>query len=79
MCVNFGKGITVVALKTASLEHEAAVLIYGVTLCALYARDRRVLMKRLKSGWRVRPGKEMRFLPTARPRQNHRVRSGRNL
>ncbi len=77
--MNFGKVITVVAIKTAPLEHKATVLIYAVTLCALYAWDRRVLMKRLKSGWRVRPGKEMRFLPTARPRQHHRVRSWRNL
>ncbi len=67
------KTITLMAIETTAFEDKTATPVQTVALGALHARNRRMLVKRLKSGWRIRTNKEMHFLFAALPHQNQRV------
>ena len=70
------KIITHVAIETATLCDKTATPIQAVALGTLYARNWRMLMKRLKGRWRIRTNKEMHFLLAALPLQNYRMHAG---
>ena len=67
------KTIPLMAIETSAFEDKTAAPVQAVALGALHARNRRMLVKRLKSGWRIRTNKEMHFLFAALPHQNQRV------
>ena len=69
------KIITLMAVETAAFENKTAAPVQTVALGALHARDRRMLVKGLKRGWRIRTDKEMYFLLAAVPQQNQRVQA----
>ena len=73
--VDLRKAITLMAVETASFEHKTATPVQTVALGALHARNRRMLMKRLKRRRRIRPNEEMHFLFAAFPLQNQRVQA----
>jgi len=58
-------------VEAATLENETSTRIESMALCALDARHRRMLMKRLVAGWGIGAHKKSHFFPTALPRQNH--------
>ena len=63
------------AIETAAFEDKTATPIQTVALGALHARNRRMLVKRLKRRGRIRTDKEMHFLFAALPQQNQRVQA----
>ena len=66
------------AIETATFCDKTTTPIQAVALGALDARNRWMLVKRLKSRWRIRTNKKMHFLSAAFPLQNQRVHaSGR--
>ena len=67
------KIITLMAVETAAFENKTTATVQTVALGALHTRDRRMLVKGLKRGWRIRTNKEMHFLFAAVPQQNQRV------
>ena len=73
MSMDLGKPIPLVTIETATFEHKTATLIQAVTLGALHARNRRMLVERLKVRGRIRANKETHFLLAALPRENQRV------
>src|SRR5258708_6754534 len=72
LSVDFRKAITLMAVETAAFEHKTATPVQTVALGALHARNRRMLVKRLKRRRRIRPNKESHFLFAALPLQNQR-------
>src|SRR5437764_5606693 len=77
--MDLGEGITLMAIETAAFKHETAPPIQPMALSALHARNRRMLVKRLKGLWRIRTHKEMYLLLAAFPQQNQRVQANRRL
>lgn len=69
------KIITLMTVETAAFESKTAAPVQTVTLRALHTRNRRMLMKGLKGGWRIRTDKEMRFFFAAVPQENQRVQA----
>jgi hypothetical protein len=69
------KLITLMAIETAAFENKTATPVQTVALGALHTRDRRMLVKGLKCGWRIRTNKEMHFLFAAVPQENQRVQA----
>ena len=69
MGVDFGKSRLLVTIETAVLEVEASAASEFVTLCALYASERRMLVKRFESGRRIRAYEKRNFLSAAFPHQ----------
>jgi hypothetical protein len=67
--VDFGKVTLLMATETATFEDETAAPVQLVALCALHAGNRRMLMKWLKGGGRIRTYKEVYLLLAACPRQ----------
>src|ERR1700676_2674775 len=68
-----GKIITLMTIETAAFEDKTSAPVQTVALGTLHTRDRRMLVKGLKRGWRIRTHKEMHFLLAAVPQQNQRV------
>jgi hypothetical protein len=69
------KIVTQVAIETATFCDKTTTPIQTVALGALYARNRRMLMKRLKGRGRIRTDKEMHLLFAAFPQQDQRMQS----
>src|SRR5260370_12857862 len=77
--VDLRKAITLMAVETASFEHKTATPVQTVALGALHARNRRMLVKRLKRRRRIRTNEEMHFFFAALPLQNQRVQASGRL
>ena len=73
MSMDFRKSGFLMAVETAALESETSTRIEFVALRALDAWNRRMLMKRLKTGGRIGAHKKSHFFPAALPGQNHRM------
>ena len=73
--VDLRKAITLMAVEAAAFEHKTATPVQTVALGALHARNRRMLVKRLKRRRRIRTNEEMHFLFAAFPLQNQRVQA----
>ena len=73
--MDFRKIIVPMAVETAALEYKTAAPVQTVALGALHARNRRMLVKRLKRRRRIRTNEEMHFLFAAFPLQNQRVQA----
>ena len=73
--VDLRKAITLMAVETAAFEHKTATPVQTVALGALHARNRRMLVKRLKRRRRIRTNEEMHFFFAALPLQNQRVQA----
>ena len=73
--MDLGKIITLMAIETAAFEDKTAAPVQTVALGTLHARNRRMLVKRLKRRRRIRTDKEMHFLLAAFPQQNQRVQA----
>ena len=67
------------AIETAAFKYKTATPVQTVALGALHARNRRMLVKRLKGCGRIRANKKMHFLFAALPLQNQRVQARRRL
>jgi hypothetical protein len=65
--VDLRKTITLMAVETTAFENKTATPVQTVALSALHARNRRMLVKRLKSRRRIQTNKEMHFLLAALP------------
>ena len=68
--VDLRKVITYMAIETATYCDKTPPPIQPMALGTLYAGNRRMLMKRLKSRRRIRANKKMHFLLAALPQQN---------
>jgi len=68
--MDFREAGLLMAIETATLEHEPSTSILFVALRALDARNRRMLVKRLEAGRGIRAHKESHFLSAALPRQH---------
>ena len=73
--VDLSKIITWMAIETAAFEDKPATSIQAVALGARHARNRRMLVKRLKGRGGIRTDKKMHFLLAALPQQNQRVQA----
>ena len=73
MSMDFREPGLLMTVETAALENETSTRIESVALRALDARNRRMLMKRLVTGGRIRAHKKSHFFLAALPRQNHRM------
>ena len=65
--MDLGEVIRLMAIETAAFEDKTATPVQAVALSALHARNRRMLVKRLKRRRRIRTNKEMHFLLAALP------------
>ena len=77
--VYFAKFFTLMAIETTALKNKPATPAYAMTLSALRAGNRRMLVKGLKTCRMIWTHKEMHFLLSALPHQNQRVQSGARL
>src|SRR6266478_6571502 len=77
--MDFRKIIVPMAVETAAFEHKTATPVQTVALGALHARNRRMLVKRLKRRRRIRTNEEMHFFFAALPLQNQRVQAKGSL
>src|SRR5882724_8396149 len=73
--MDFRKIIVSMAIETAAFEDKTATPVQAVALCALHARNRRMLMKGLKGRGRIRTDIKMHFFFAALPQQNQRVQA----
>ena len=73
--MNLRKLITLMAIETATFKDKTSAPVQTVALGALHTRYRRMLVKGLKRGWRIRTYKEMHLLLAAVPQQNQRVQA----
>src|SRR5579864_798743 len=73
------KTVTLMAVETAALKDKTATPVQSVTLGALHAGNRRMLVKGLKAHWRIRAHKKTHFLFATFPQQNQRVRAWRHF
>ncbi len=67
------------AIETAAFENKPAAPIQAVALGAWHVRNRRMLMKQLKAGGRIRTDKEAHFLSSSLPQQGQRARARWNF
>jgi hypothetical protein len=63
--MDFREIIVPMAIETAAFEDKTPTPVQAVALCALHARNWRMLVKRLKGRGRIRTDKKMRFLLAA--------------
>jgi hypothetical protein len=77
--VDLRKTSTLMTIETAAFEDKPSTSIQFVALGALHAGNGRMLVKRLKSRWRIRANKEVHFLFAALPQQSQRVQARRRL
>jgi hypothetical protein len=68
--MDFREAGLLMAIETATLEHEPSTSILFVALRALDARNWRMLVKCLVTGWWIRAHKESHFFSAALPRQH---------
>ena len=73
--MNLRKLITLMAIETATFKDKTSAPVQTVALGALHTRYRRMLVKGLKRGWRIRTYKEMHLLLAAVPQENQRVQA----
>ena len=77
--MNLREVILLMAIETATFEDKTATPIQLVALGALHARNRGMLLKRLKVRGRIRTHKEMHFLFAPLPHKNQRVHARAGL
>ena len=77
--MDFREAGLLMAIETATLEHEPSTPIQFVALRALDARNRRMLVEFLVTGRGIRAHKESHFFLAALPRQHERVHPRRYL
>src|ERR1035437_2528272 len=79
MGVNLGESVALVAIETSAFKSEPSILTYVVTLGALHAGNRRMLVKQREASGRVRACEKPDFSFSAFPQQRERVYTGTHL